>query len=131
VTASNNYKKELQFRSLRGDADAMVRVRTIRNGVEVQLSTSDIVVGDIVHLETGDKVVADGIFINGSSVKTDESAITGESNNVAKDAVNDPFILSGTSLAAGTCNMIVTAVGIRSQQVRCTGVAVLAIALYR
>ncbi len=62
-------------------------------------------------------MIADGIFISGSSVKTDEAAITGESDNVVKDTVRDPFMLSGTSMAAGTCNMLVTAVGIRSTQV--------------
>ena len=64
------------------------------------------------------QIVADGIYINGNSVKTDESAITGESDNLSKNSTTDPFLLSGTALAAGTCNMIVTAVGIRSQQVR-------------
>jgi calcium-translocating P-type ATPase len=116
VTATNNYRKELQFRALRSDADAMVRIRVIRNGVEVSMGVADVVVGDVVHLETGDKIIADGIFISGSSVKTDEAAITGESDNVSKDAVNDPFLLSGTSMAAGTCNMLVTAVGVRSTQ---------------
>ena len=65
------------------------------------------------------QVIADGVFISGSSVKTDEAAITGESDNVAKDVANDPFMLSGTSMAAGTCNMLVTAVGVRSTQVCC------------
>ena len=57
------------------------------------------------------------MLISGSSLKTDEAAITGESNNVVKDVGNDPFLISGTSMAAGTCNMIVTAVGSRSTQV--------------
>ncbi len=65
---------------------------------------------------TVDQVVADGIFINGSSLKTDEAAITGESDAVAKDAVKDPFLLSGTSICSGACNMLVTSVGVRSTQ---------------
>ena len=56
VTATNNYNKELQFRALRSDANAMVRVRVLRNGSDVPVPISDIVVGDVVHLETGDKV---------------------------------------------------------------------------
>ena len=56
VTATNNYRKELQFRSLRSDANAMVRVRVIRNGEDVPVAVADIVVGDVLHLETGDKV---------------------------------------------------------------------------
>ena len=51
-------------------------------------------------------------------MKTDESTITGESGNLSKDVSEDPFMWSGTSMAAGTCNMLVTAVGIRSFQVR-------------
>lgn len=56
VTATNNYRKELQFRSLRNDANAMVRVRVIRSAGEVQVPVAEIVVGDVVHMETGDKV---------------------------------------------------------------------------
>ncbi len=56
VTATNNYRKELQFRSLRQDANDMVRIRCIRNGTEVPVPVAEVVVGDVVHLETGDKV---------------------------------------------------------------------------
>ncbi len=56
VTATNNYKKELQFRALRSDANSMVRVRVLRNGSEVPVAVADVVVGDVLHLETGDKV---------------------------------------------------------------------------
>jgi P-type Ca2+ transporter type 2C len=118
VGAGNNYNKELQFRALRNDADDMVKIRVLRNGENAFVGTKEIVVGDIVHLETGDKIVADGIFISGSSVKTEEGAITGESDNVSKDAIRDPFLISGTSMAAGTCDMIVTSVGLRSMQGR-------------
>jgi hypothetical protein len=58
VTATNNYRKELQFRALRVDANAMVRVRVLRNGSDVPVAVADVVVGDVVHLETGDKVRA-------------------------------------------------------------------------
>lgn len=123
----------------------MVKIRVLRNGDNAFVGVKEIVVGDIVHLETGDKIVADGIFIAGSSgvfllctgllsltvirssdcqcvcvlaVKTEEGAITGESDNVSKDAIRDPFLISGTSMAAGTCDMLVTSVGTRSMQGR-------------
>jgi len=118
VTAGNNYNKELQFRALRGDADGMVKVRVLRAGENAFIGVKELVVGDIVHLDTGDKIFADGVFISGSGVKTDEGAITGESDNVSKDAIRDPFLISGTSMAAGTCEYLVTAVGIRSMQGR-------------
>ena len=59
-----------------------------------------------------------GLPVSLVAVKTEEGAITGESDNVTKDAVNDPFMISGTSMASGTCNMLVTSVGVRSMQGR-------------
>jgi hypothetical protein len=71
-----------------------------------------------MHLRVpcGLQVVADGLFISGNSLKTDEAAITGESDTVPKDPVRDPFLLSGTAVASGACNMLVTSVGVRSTQ---------------
>ena len=46
----------LHWLAARHDADAMVRVRVIRNGIDVPVAVADIVVGDVLHLETGDKV---------------------------------------------------------------------------
>ena len=116
VTACNNYEKEKQFRSLSiKEKDTTISVR--RDGDLKIISVNDIVVGDIVVLGTGDKIPADGILIDGSDVKCDESSMTGESDEVEKSAPNsvDYFMLSGTTVTSGYCSMLVIAVGINSR----------------
>lgn len=60
--------------------------RVIRNGAAEMVAQKDIVVGDIVCIETGDKLPADCRLIESTSLLTDESALTGESMPVQKDA---------------------------------------------
>ncbi len=40
--------------------------------------------------------------IRGSDVATDESALTGESDEIKKDSKKRPFMLSGTAVMKGT-----------------------------
>ncbi len=61
-------------------------VKVIRNGETQMIPQKDVVVGDIICIATGDKVPADCRLIESIDVKTDESALTGESNPVKKDA---------------------------------------------
>ncbi len=58
----------------------------IRDGVEQTISSEDLVVGDYVLLEAGDVVPADIALTQSSSLKINESALTGESVAVEKDA---------------------------------------------
>ena len=44
----------------------------------------------------GDLLPADGIVIQSSDLKVDESAMTGESDHVKKGEMLDPVLLSGT-----------------------------------
>lgn len=57
-----------------------------RNGRVINVKTEDLVVGDIVILEAGDIVPADLRLIEAGSLKVEESALTGESVPVEKDA---------------------------------------------
>ena len=58
----------------------------IRDGVEQQISSEDLVVGDYVILDAGSIVPADIALVETSSLKINESALTGESVAVEKDA---------------------------------------------
>lgn len=46
----------------------------------------------------------------GAELKTDESAMTGETHDIPKNDVN-PILLSGTQVTAGVGYMLITAVG--------------------
>eukprot|EP00960_Hanusia_phi_P051053 760575-Hanusia_phi.AAC.4 len=113
ITAWNEMAKEKQFRALQAqqdDCDVTVK----RNGIEVRLSAEQLMVGDLVFLEAGAKVPADGVFVKGNDCKVDESAMTGESDEVAKNE-DRPFLLSGTTVTSGDCWYLVVAVGYRSE----------------
>ncbi len=58
----------------------------IRDGVEQEISSQDLVPGDYVILEAGRVVPADILLTSTSSLKINESALTGESVAVEKDA---------------------------------------------
>jgi Ca2+-transporting ATPase len=60
------------------------QVEVIRHGETVQVESSQLVPGDIIKLSEGDKVPADIRLSLASSVRTDESVLTGESVPVSK-----------------------------------------------
>ena len=61
-------------------------IKVLRDGEPQLIPQKDIVIGDILLIETGDKIVADGRLISGNDLSADESALTGESLPVKKDA---------------------------------------------
>ncbi|MDD3122690.1 MAG: cation-translocating P-type ATPase [Candidatus Izemoplasmatales bacterium] len=60
--------------------------KVLRDGVVKEVSSTELTVGDVVYLETGDYVSADMRLLESTNLKIDESALTGESNPVEKDA---------------------------------------------
>ncbi|XP_010549278.1 PREDICTED: calcium-transporting ATPase 1, chloroplastic [Tarenaya hassleriana] len=113
VTATSDYKQSLQFKDL--DAEKKkITVQVTRNKLRQKISIYDLLPGDIVHLGIGDQVPADGLFISGFSVLINESSLTGECEPVAVNVTN-PFLLSGTKVQDGSCKMLVTTVGMRTQ----------------
>lgn len=58
---------------------ASPEAKAVRNGIVVRIPGRELTVGDIVHLEAGDYIPADGRILESASLKTDESALTGES----------------------------------------------------
>jgi len=113
VTATSDYRQSLQFKDLDKEKKK-ITVQVTRSGYRQKLSIYELLVGDIVHLSIGDQVPADGLFVSGFSLLINESSLTGESEPVAVNAEN-PFLLSGTKVQDGSCKMLVTTVGMRTQ----------------
>ncbi|NSJ34869.1 calcium-translocating P-type ATPase, PMCA-type [Blautia obeum] len=97
-------------------------IKVIRNGGPQLITQKEIVVGDIIMIETGDKIVADGRLFSSNDLSVDESALTGESLPVKKDAEfvcqkSTPvaeranMLYSGCFVSAGNGQMLVTGVG--------------------
>jgi calcium-translocating P-type ATPase len=114
VTAINDYQKESQFRELSAVNDE-IDVVVVRSGKFHNIPVGDLVVGDIVCLEAGDAIPCDGVLVNYDGLEIDESALTGEPEDIDKDSETDPFLLSGCTAIAGSGRFVVIAVGKYSQ----------------
>jgi Ca2+-transporting ATPase len=100
--------------------------RVLRDGKEAIIEARLLVPGDIISLEAGDYVPADARIISSASLKSEESALTGESVPVEKDghieiAPNAPLgdrfnmLYSGCSITYGTGKAVVTATGMNTE----------------
>ena len=66
--------------------DVRPHARVIREGKEHIVDAAELVPGDIIRLEAGDFVPADARLIKSGSLKSEESALTGESVPSEKDS---------------------------------------------
>ena len=100
--------------------------RVTRDGAEAVIDASELVPGDIIHLEAGDFIPADARLLSSTSLKSEESVLTGESVPSEKDAdgevkENAPLgdrsnmVFSGCSISYGTAEAIVTATGMNTE----------------
>ncbi len=100
--------------------------RVIRDGREDVIEASLLVPGDLIRLEAGDFVPADARLIRSAGLKSEESALTGESVPATKDATieirdevplgdRQNMVFSGCSITYGTALAIVTATGMDTQ----------------
>ncbi|XP_042229186.1 plasma membrane calcium-transporting ATPase 3-like isoform X2 [Homarus americanus] len=115
VTAFNDYSKERQFRGLQTRIENSHSFSVVRSRSILQVPITDILVGDICQIKYGDMLPADGLLIQGSDLKVDESSLTGESDHVTKSETSDPLLFSGTTVMEGSGRMLVTGVGVNSQ----------------
>lgn len=100
--------------------------RVIRDGEEKIIDAADLVPGDIIRLEAGDFVPADARLLQSAGLKSEESALTGESVPSEKDhlaevkedaALGDRhnMVYSGCSISYGTATAVVTATGMDTE----------------
>jgi magnesium-transporting ATPase (P-type) len=66
-------------------------------------------------VEAGDEIPCDGVVLQFDGLEVDESALTGEPMDIEKDHDNDPFLLSGCTVSAGSGQFLAIAVGKDSQ----------------
>ncbi len=103
--------------------------RVIRDGEEKVIDAAELVPGDIIRLEAGDFVPADARLIRSVSLKSEESALTGESLPTDKDASvvvderaplgdRSNMVFSGCSISYGTATAVVTAIGMDTEMGR-------------
>ena len=106
--------------------------RVIRGGQEKVIDASKLVPGDIVHLEAGDFVPADARLLESVNLKSEESALTGESVPSEKDAAlevddkagigdRDNMVFSGCSVTYGTATAVVTGTGMNTEMGKIAG----------
>lgn len=127
-------RQELKARESVAALDSLqvpsARVR--RDGVVEEVSSEELVPGDVVMVEPGDLVPADGRIVISASLEVAESALTGESAPVPKDAgvVDDPdpalgdrgnMIFQNTSVTRGTATMLVTGTGSSTEMGKIAG----------
>ena len=100
--------------------------RVIRDGTEQIIDAGELVPGDIIRLEAGDFVPADGRLLHSVSLKSEESALTGESVPSEKDGEaivpetaplgdRSNMVFSGCSITYGAATAVVTATGMSTE----------------
>ncbi len=103
-----------------------------RDGQVTSIPASGIVTGDILTLEAGDMVAADARLLTAASLKCIESALTGESEAVTKQPAKldsgdiplgdrENMVFMGTSVAAGTAQVVVVATAMQTELGRIAG----------
>jgi len=92
VTAWSDYSKEKQFLKQQKIEENAKVVTAKRNGKEETIHRNFLYVGDIIKIKNGMNIPVDGIVIEGTGVMCDESAMTGESDHLPKEALAKCFI---------------------------------------
>lgn len=110
----NNYQKAKKFEEMER-AQAIKELSVTRDGKEITIDSNLLTVGDILTLETGMELSCDAVFVSGSDLKINESALTGEPDLINKNEEEALFI-SGTSVEEGNGKVLVLAIGMGSFQ---------------
>ncbi|NLJ99656.1 MAG: calcium-translocating P-type ATPase, SERCA-type [Clostridia bacterium] len=124
------YRAEKSIEALRRIVSQEANV--IRDGLEKTIPAGELVPGDIVVLKAGDKVPADIRLLKTRNLQVEESALTGESVPVSKDARivccrevgsldQKNFAFMGTLITRGRGRGIVANTGMRTEVGRIAG----------
>jgi Ca2+-transporting ATPase len=106
-----------------------VRARVRRKGEKLDVIAEDLAIGDVVLVNAGDQVPADGRLFVAAALEVDESALTGESQAVAKQvatlaapdvplAERTNMLYMNTLVTRGRAEILVTATGVRTEMGR-------------
>lgn len=119
-----HFKAQKSLDSLK--AMSAPHARVLRDGEKLEISACSLVPGDILLLEAGDIAAADGRILENYSLQVNESALTGESENINKtdgvlteeelplgDRLN--MVYSGSPVAYGRAVVLVTATGMETE----------------
>jgi Ca2+-transporting ATPase len=130
ISISQESNAEKALAALRQLSAPLAKV--YRDGALTHLETSQLVPGDIFTLEAGDLVPADARLLTCADLKADESALTGESLPVSKQAVDSlppdtplgdrvNMVLSTTVITNGRATCVVTGTGMDTEVGRIAG----------
>ena len=122
ITQEDNANKALE--ALQKMSAPLAKV--IRGGQMTRVETGKLVPGDIIVLEAGDLVPADARILDSANLKADESAMTGESVPVSKQAISSlpeetvlgdrkNMVISSTVITNGRATCVVTGTGMDTE----------------
>ena len=106
--------------------------RVLRDGKEQVIDAAQLVPGDVIRMEAGDFIPADARLLKSVSLKSEESALTGESVPSEKDAAalveekaplgdRSNMVFSGCSVTYGTATAVVTGTGMNTEMGKIAG----------
>jgi len=91
---------------------ARAKITVRRDGQEQQVDPAELVLGDVLVIRAGDQIPVDGVVADASKLEVDESALTGESDLIAK--TQGDAVLSGSFCVTGGALVEATRVGEQS-----------------
>ena len=104
----------------------LTTVDVLRDGEVKEIDSNELVPGDVMLLKEGDAIAADGRVIDSNNFAAIESALTGESEAVDKEADSvfeeevplgdrENMVFSGTASTRGSAKAIVTGIGMDTE----------------
>ncbi|MZQ99633.1 MAG: HAD-IC family P-type ATPase [Acidaminobacter sp.] len=124
IEAIQEWKTDKTLQALKNLSAPQIKV--LRDGEIQVINSSDLVPGDIMYIAEGVKVPADGFVIRSSTLRVDESSLTGESESVwkitreatssaSRDYWKKDYCYAGTLVTQGTGTILVDKTGLLTE----------------